>query len=144
MKLDLLPGLRRMPLDGGRTFRGKRLFGDNKTWRGAVVTIGTTTLAAWALAQLSACCWPLPTLVPFAETHPVVWGLLLGTGYIVGELPNSFAKRQLGISPGAAGHAGPRAGCSGWSTSSTASPGCWSSSRRCGARRSRCSRASWL
>ena len=103
LKLDLLPSLRRLPLDGGVNFRGKRLFGANKTWRGAVVTIGTTTLAAWALAQLSACCWSLPTLVPFAETHPVAWGLLLGTGYIVGELPNSFAKRQLGIAPGAAG-----------------------------------------
>ena len=68
-----------------------------------MVTIGTTTLAAWGLAQLHACCWPLPTLVPFAESHPVLWGLLLGTGYIVGELPNSFAKRQFGISPGAAG-----------------------------------------
>ena len=61
------------------------------------------TVAAWALAQLNACCWHLPTLVPFAETHPWLWGLLLGTGYIVGELPNSFAKRQLAIAPGAAG-----------------------------------------
>ena len=95
MKLDLLPGLRRLPLDGGLSFRGRRLFGDNKTWRGAVVTIATTTLAAWGLAHLSGCCWPLPVLVPFAEEHPLVWGLLLGTGYIVGELPNSFAKRQL-------------------------------------------------
>lgn len=103
MKLDLWPGLRRMPIDGGLTFRGKRLFGDNKTWRGAVVTIGTTMLAAWGVEQVHACCWPLPTLVPFAEDHPLLWGLLLGTGYIVGELPNSFAKRQLGISPGAAG-----------------------------------------
>ena len=103
MKLDLLPGLRRMPLDGGLTFRGKRLFGDNKTWRGAVVTIGTTMFAAWGVAQLSACCWSLPALVPFSSEHPLLWGLLLGTGYIVGELPNSFAKRQLGISPGAAG-----------------------------------------
>jgi hypothetical protein len=103
MKLDLLPGLRRSPIDGGLTFRGKRLFGDNKTWRGALVTIGTTTLAAWGLAQLSACCWPLPELVPFASQHPLLWGLLLGTGYIVGELPNSFAKRQLGIVPGGAG-----------------------------------------
>jgi len=102
MKLDLLPGLRRLPLDGGLSYRGRRLFGDNKTWRGAVVTIGTTTLAAWVLAQLSACCWSLPTLVPLAETHPLVWGLLLGTGYIVGELPNSFAKRRLDIAPGAA------------------------------------------
>ena len=103
MKLDLWPRLRRMPIDGGLTFRGKRLFGDNKTWRGAVVTIGTTMLAAWGVEQVHACCWPLPTLVPFAEDHPLLWGLLLGTGYILGELPNSFAKRQLGISPGAAG-----------------------------------------
>ncbi len=103
MKLDLLPGLRRLPIDGGRTFRGRRLFGDNKTWRGAVVTIGTTTLAAWGLAQLGACCWSLPTLTPFAELHPLAWGLLLGVGYIAGELPNSFAKRRLGIAPGASG-----------------------------------------
>ena len=103
LKLDLLPALRRLPIDGGLTFRGRRLFGDNKTWRGAVVTISTTTAAAWLLAHLHGCCWPLPTLVPFAEDHPLLWGLLLGTGYIVGELPNSFAKRQLGIFPGAAG-----------------------------------------
>jgi CDP-diacylglycerol--serine O-phosphatidyltransferase len=91
LKLDLLPGLRRLPIDGGLT------------WRGAVVTIGTTTLAAWLLARASECCWPLPMLVPFAAEQPLLWGLLLGTGYIVGELPNSFAKRQLGIAPGAAG-----------------------------------------
>jgi CDP-diglyceride synthetase len=104
MKLDLLPALRRMPIDGGLTFRGKRLFGDNKTWRGAVVTIGITMLAAWGVAQLSACCWSLPVLVPFSAEHPLLWGLLLGAGYIAGELPNSFAKRQLGIAPGGAGH----------------------------------------
>jgi CDP-diglyceride synthetase len=103
MKLDLLPALRRMPIDAGLTCRGKRLFGDNKTWRGAVVTIGATALAALGVAQLSACCWSLPTLVPFATEHPLLWGLLLGTGYIAGELPNSFAKRQFGIAPGAAG-----------------------------------------
>ena len=106
MKLDLLPGLRRSPIDFGLTFRGRRLFGDNKTWRGAVVTIATTTLAAWGLAKLSACCWHLPALTPFAELHPLAWGLLLGTGYIAGELPNSFAKRQIGIAPGASGSGG--------------------------------------
>jgi len=39
-----------------------------------------------------------------ARIHALAWGLLRGTGYIVGELPNSFAKRQLGIAPGASGH----------------------------------------
>jgi CDP-diglyceride synthetase len=107
LKLDLLPRLRRSPMDFGNTFRGRRLFGDNKTWRGALVTIGTTTLAAWLLARVSACCWHLPELTPFASAHPLAWGLLLGTGYIAGELPNSFAKRQIGIAPGASGQGFP-------------------------------------
>ncbi len=103
LRLDLLPGLRALPIDGGATFRGKRVFGDNKTWRGAVITISTMSLTAWLLARLDACCWDLPTLVPFAETHPFAWGVLLGAGYIVGELPNSFVKRQIGIGPGESG-----------------------------------------
>lgn len=101
MKLDLLSSLRRMPMDFGRSFGGRRILGDNKTWRGAIVTIGTMTATAWLLAKVNACCWNLPTLVPFAEEHPVIWGLLLGTGYIAGELPNSFIKRQFDIAPGA-------------------------------------------
>ena len=31
MKLDLLPGLRLRPIDGGATFRGKQLFGSSPT-----------------------------------------------------------------------------------------------------------------
>jgi CDP-diglyceride synthetase len=103
MKLDLFPGLRASPIDGGATFRGRRVFGDNKTWRGAIVTIGMVTASAWALARLNDCCFHLPPLAPFAELHPIAWGFLLGTGYIAGELPNSFVKRQLGIGPGASG-----------------------------------------
>jgi CDP-diglyceride synthetase len=103
LKLDLLPGLRVLPIDGGATFLGKRVFGDNKTWRGAVVTVTAMSVTAWAVAQFNACCWHLPTLVPFAETHPIAWGLLLGAGYIAGELPNSFVKRQIGIGPGESG-----------------------------------------
>ena len=36
----------RVPLDGGATWRGRRIFGDNKTVRGAVVMIGVATAAA--------------------------------------------------------------------------------------------------
>lgn len=31
------------------------------------------------------------------------WGALLAAGYLAGELPNSFIKRQLDIAPGAVG-----------------------------------------
>ena len=41
------------------------------------------------------------SVAPFQFSHPAVWGLLLGVGYIGGELPNSFIKRQLDIAPGA-------------------------------------------
>jgi hypothetical protein len=44
-----------------------------------------------------------PVLVPFAQQQPLAWGALLGAGYIIGELPNSFIKRQLDIAPGAMG-----------------------------------------
>ena len=35
LRWNLLPALAR-PLDGGRRWRGRRLLGDNKTWRGAL------------------------------------------------------------------------------------------------------------
>jgi CDP-2,3-bis-(O-geranylgeranyl)-sn-glycerol synthase len=98
LRFDLLPILKR-PLDGGATFRGQRLLGENKTWRGALVMCGGVVAASLLLAR-----WPwyvthLPPEVRAAG--PVVHGLLLGLGVVLGELPNSFLKRQLGIAPGA-------------------------------------------
>ena len=97
LKLDLFRGLKR-PLDGGATVRGRRLFGDNKTWRGAIV-MTSGVIAATALLSL----WPLywnhvPSDVRGAG--PWLTGFLVGVGVVVGELPNSFFKRQIGIAPG--------------------------------------------
>jgi hypothetical protein len=103
MRKDWLPSLRRAPLDFGMTFRGHRVFGANKTWRGAIVTVLCTACFAALLAWVNARWLQWPVAVPFAEAHPFVWGALLGSGYIAGELPNSFIKRQLDIAPGAAG-----------------------------------------
>ena len=98
LSLDLLKPLKR-PIDGGATFRGRRLFGDNKTWRGAIVVTAGVLVATLLLWQ-----WPwwrdqLPD--DLRDAGPLPYGLLLGIGAVVGELPNSFAKRQLGIAPGA-------------------------------------------
>lgn len=103
LKRDLWPRLRQAPLDLGLSFRGRRLFGANKTWRGALVMIGGSATFSTLLAELNAerLHWPVP--VDFAVDHPTAWGALLGLGYILGELPNSFLKRQLDIAPGAMG-----------------------------------------
>lgn len=97
LTFDLFKPLKR-PLDGGATFRGRRIFGDNKTWRGAIFMISGVVAAA-ALLSL----WPwywhhLPDAIQ--DAGPWVYGLLLGLGVVLGELPNSFIKRQLGIAPG--------------------------------------------
>lgn len=92
----------KLPLDGGRTFRGQRIFGDNKTVRALVVIIPMTGLSFFCIALfrpyfpswLSDGIWPLP-LLTYATA-----GVLAGFGFMAGELPNSFIKRQCGIPPG--------------------------------------------
>jgi CDP-archaeol synthase len=97
MKWDLLRGLK-VPIDGRRTFRGRRLFGDNKTLRGALFMTGGPALASVALHRLDWYRRRLPR--ELAEADPLLVGLLLGLGVFAGELPNSFLKRQLDIPPG--------------------------------------------
>ncbi|TMB47159.1 MAG: CDP-archaeol synthase [Deltaproteobacteria bacterium] len=103
IKLDWLGPLARLPLDGGATFRGRRLLGAHKTVRGAVTMVGATTLFAFAQAWLfHRYAWARATsLLDFDRVHPLLWGALLGGGYIAGELPNSFVKRRLRVPPGA-------------------------------------------
>jgi len=102
IKLDWLGALARLPLDGGATFRGCRLLGAHKTVRGAVTMVGATTMFALTQASLfHRYGWAhAASLVDFDRVHPVLWGVLLGGGYIGGELPNSFVKRRLRVQPG--------------------------------------------
>ncbi len=86
LKYDLLKPLKR-PIDGGR-----RWFGANKTWRGALVMFSGVVLAtglAWEL---------MPD--ELRDEPWLVVGALIGAGTVLGELPNSFVKRRLGIGPG--------------------------------------------
>jgi hypothetical protein len=96
LKGNLLRPLAR-PIDGGATVRGRRLFGDTKTWRVVVASIIGATLGVCAQR------WLLPapswSLVDYASTQPLLLGAALGGGAMLGELPNSFVKRQLGIPP---------------------------------------------
>jgi hypothetical protein len=97
LALDLLKPLKR-PLDGGARLRGRRLFGDNKTLRGAIVitvgvTVTTLLLSGWER-------WWSELPDDLTEHGALLYGVLLGLGVVLGELPNSFLKRQLDIAPG--------------------------------------------
>jgi hypothetical protein len=87
------------PIDGGATFRGRRVFGEHKTLRGFVVMVPAAALSFAAIAAAigdpaRAGLWSLTT-AGYAGL-----GACAGFGFMAGELPNSFVKRQLGIRPG--------------------------------------------
>jgi CDP-archaeol synthase len=97
MRHDLAPRLK-LPLDAGLAVRGRRVFGENKTLRGALMMSGGTLAATVVLTRSS---WFRSKLPPeLSEASPLAYGALLGSGVVAGELPNSFLKRQLGIGPG--------------------------------------------
>ena len=82
------------PLDFEKTFRGKRIFGANKTWRGLFSAAIVGGIVAWALVGLSYQA-PINTNISF-----VFFGALMGFGAIAGDAIESFFKRQAGIKPG--------------------------------------------
>lgn len=98
------PFARRMniPLDGGRTWRGRPVLGSNKDVRGFVVMLPATA-ASFALLAMTIAggrpesygLWPLP-----AWRYAALGGWA-ALGFMAGELPNSFLKRQLDVAPGA-------------------------------------------
>jgi len=87
------------PIDGGRLFRGQRIFGDNKTWRGFVVMVPATGFAFLLLGLLSHRESPA-SLWPIALWQYALLGCWAGFGFMIAELPNSFLKRQLNVEPG--------------------------------------------
>jgi CDP-2,3-bis-(O-geranylgeranyl)-sn-glycerol synthase len=94
LRFDWLQPLKR-PIDAGRTWRGRRLLGDNKTWRGALVMSTGPLLATVVLHRAEWYRRRLPV-----EANPLLLGTILGVSTVAGELPNSFLKRRLGIAPG--------------------------------------------
>ena len=106
IKLPILEALH-APMDGGSTLRdGKRLFGDNKTWKGFIgMPIGGLigfglhglfyehfeVVQKWTVLDYSN--------VGLFQNYWLL-GAFFGLGYILAELPNSFIKRRINIAPG--------------------------------------------
>jgi CDP-2,3-bis-(O-geranylgeranyl)-sn-glycerol synthase len=92
------------PLDGGRTWRGRRLLGDHKTVRGLLVGVVFGFLVG--LLQHVAARLQIAPLSPFFDYYPVLWpallGAWLGLAALAGDAVKSLVKRQLNIAPGKA------------------------------------------
>lgn len=99
LKYDLVRSLR-YPLDMRATFRGKRLFGENKTFRGLLVHLIFSILGTYISGLIQEGCFGETKEIADLRVDFVLIGSILGFGMSLGELPNSFIKRQLNIQPG--------------------------------------------
>ena len=104
-KLKVMKKLQ-IPMDGGKCLGdGKRIFGENKTWKGFVGYIlwNIICMVLWGLVCKF---FGLETYNMFYTNYEntvlfnLAAGGLVGFGYALFELPNSFLKRRLGIEPG--------------------------------------------
>ena len=99
-----LPGLRNWnaPIDNNLSYRGKRLFGKSKTWRGIVSGVLVAVIVFWLQKRLST---HLGSFSAYLEavnySHLSYWlGALLGFGALAGDTIESFFKRQLAVESG--------------------------------------------
>jgi CDP-2,3-bis-(O-geranylgeranyl)-sn-glycerol synthase len=101
----VIPFLKRWdaPIDGGRMYRGERLFGSHKTWRGLICGTIAASLVLW-LQQLAFnhTSWAqyLAGPINYSILPTLLLGPLFAIGALGGDAIESFFKRQRGIKSG--------------------------------------------
>ncbi|QUM89818.1 CDP-archaeol synthase [Moritella sp. 36] len=78
----------------------KSLFGANKTWRGVILVPLLTMVSALVLMLLEFVLTNVYGEGLLPNINILFLGFITGVGYILGEFPNSYFKRYLGIGPG--------------------------------------------
>jgi CDP-2,3-bis-(O-geranylgeranyl)-sn-glycerol synthase len=89
------------PLDFGRSWNGKRILGDGKTWRGLLGGVLTGGLVGMVQLFVAAQVDPAGFLGfgPFPSCVALVFALALGS--LLGDAGGAFVKRRLGMQRGA-------------------------------------------
>ena len=96
-----IPGLKNLnyPLDCYKTFRGVRIFGDHKSWRGFISGMIFGLIVAMIQASLynssdviRAISW-----IKYDQINLIVFGLLAGAGPLLGDAIKSFFKKVFSI-----------------------------------------------
>ncbi len=89
------------PVDLGKSFRGKRIFGDNKTFRGFVAGFIFALAGVWMQRELFPTCSSCQLeFQNYMAINPVLLAALFTIGALGGDAIESFFKRQLGKKPG--------------------------------------------
>ena len=101
MKIPILRDWK-APMDLGKSYKGQRIFGTNKTWRGLIAGALIGTLAIAVQKYLFTHSLFFLELSWFDYRPASVWllGPLLGVGALLADAVESFFKRRQGIAPG--------------------------------------------
>ena len=96
-----------IPIDNGKKLKdSNRIFGDNKTWKGLIgyIVFGIICTVIWGVVCSNVIYLNQHNLFYANYDNDIYYnltiGFLLGLFYALFELPNSFAKRRLGIKEG--------------------------------------------
>ncbi len=90
------------PIDGGRFFRGQRILGDHKTWRGLIsgVLLGAFTGLIQAVLFARFEVIREISVVEYHLSFAVILGAIMGFGALAGDAVKSFFKRRAGLPSG--------------------------------------------
>ena len=88
-------------IDFGKKFLGQPILGSHKSWRGAILGIVVGLLVV--LAQ--SCLYRFPaiqkiSLLDYGQINIFLFGFLISTGAVFGDLLFAFIKRRLKMEPG--------------------------------------------
>jgi len=90
-----IPGLRdwQTPLDFAKSYKGKRIFGNNKTWRGLIFGVIAAIITSLLQYRFIANSTESTLFI-------ITVAAAMGAGALLGDALESLLKRQLGIAAG--------------------------------------------
>lgn len=91
-----------IPVDFEKKFLGQPIFGKHKSWRGVILGI----LVGFLVALVQGCLYQFPavqkiSLLDYEQINIFLFGFLISSGAVFGDLFFAFIKRRLKMKPGA-------------------------------------------
>lgn len=91
-----------VPVDMGKSFRGKPILGSHKTYRGFVFGVlgSIAVVFVQKYAYMQGGMWQTLSIIDYGNISVLELGFLLGFGALFGDSVKSFFKRRIGIESG--------------------------------------------